>query len=148
MNIKKLFDAVSASLNIDALRLEENSEVTLAFDDVIVSVQTSETDIIFLSKVADLPSVIDVAFDQAQEDFCEFLLKISNFGNLDVYVGLDPVQKCYTCTSKLYLYTVDAQKVISQLEKHINTVEAIRLALQEKDMMFVEKSAFPLTDQV
>ncbi len=148
MNLKKIFDDVSASLNIDALRLEENSEVSLAFDDVIVSVQTSENDIIFLSKIADVPSIIDAEFDQAQEAFCEFLLKISNFGNLDVFIGLDPVQKCYTCTSKLYLYAVDAQKVILQLEKHINAVEAVRLALQEKDMMFAEKTSFPLAHQV
>ncbi len=145
MNITELLKEAAQLLNIRELELEENKEVSLSFDNIVVTVQTSTDEILLLTRLADAPSFIRMN-EAEYENLYKFLLEISHFGALDVYIGLDTLQSCFTCTSKLFLYALDAQKFISHLQKHVNTAEMLRDAIQNKDTIFEEaKPLFEFT---
>lgn len=122
MLVKEMFEELSVNVGIETLKLNPAGEAHFSFDDVVVSIEDHDETVLFISKLAELP--------QKEELACDFLLKVSNLGKLNTYIGLQE-ENLLTCVTKLDKYALNTENLTQSLENHINIVGTLRESLTE-----------------
>ncbi len=140
MEFTALIDKTRQLLQIDALKLQENNTVCLSFDDVIVNFKAHDKYVLLVSRLAEVPK-------QKTHLVYDFLLKVSNFGRFNAYIGLDNKQGLLTFVSKELLESLDEHYFVQCLEKHVQNIEFLRLSLEDLQNM-PEKESVEFSDTV
>lgn len=130
MQISEILDELSEKLGIPLLRLESQDTLSLAFDDVTVTLEPRNDSLLLISKLSALPK-------EKEAYIYEFLLSMSVLGKLDVYIGMQEQNNLLSCVSRLDDYALTCDVLEQRLENHVQVVEVLREAiieLQNADM--------------
>ncbi len=124
MNFSTLLNKTSTLLGIKELKPSDTATIYLSFDAVIVAIEAAEDHVLLISKLAVTPK-------ENQESIYSFLLKATNFGALDAYVGLDALQDALTFVTKEYFAMTDEHIFARRLEKHVQHVEVLQQIIED-----------------
>ncbi len=124
MDFDTLLSKTISKLGIEASGLPESNVLKFTLNNATVSIEANDEYVFLSSKIMDIPH-------ENKMLIYDFLLKISNLGRLNSYVGLNKDKGSLTCTTKKQLEIVTEEDFIISIGEHIQNVEFLCEAIEK-----------------